>query len=184
MDIAQSRRKDNIAEYILYLWQLEDLLRALDFDADKIRAALVTPRNFSEGKSALFESWYVELGNLLKGEGKAASGHLDHTLHLINDLQDLSDRLMEISAGKEYRRLFSALAGSLPELREKLGGKNIGDIELCFRALYATMLYRMKGQDNAALTEVTHSISPVIAELARVYKGVEEGTIDLSKRDE
>ena len=29
MDIAQTRRKENIAEYILYLWQIEDLLRAL-----------------------------------------------------------------------------------------------------------------------------------------------------------
>ncbi|MBQ5861874.1 MAG: DUF4924 family protein, partial [Alistipes sp.] len=25
MDIAQSKRKENIAEYILYLWQIEDL---------------------------------------------------------------------------------------------------------------------------------------------------------------
>ena len=31
MYIAQSKRKENIAEYILYLWQLEDLLRALQF---------------------------------------------------------------------------------------------------------------------------------------------------------
>ena len=28
MDIAQAKRKENIAEYILYLWQIEDLLRA------------------------------------------------------------------------------------------------------------------------------------------------------------
>ena len=28
MDIAKSKRRENIAEYILYLWQLEDLLRA------------------------------------------------------------------------------------------------------------------------------------------------------------
>ena len=31
MDIAQAKRRENIAEYILYLWQLEDLLRALHF---------------------------------------------------------------------------------------------------------------------------------------------------------
>ena len=31
MDIAQAKRRENIAEYILYLWQLEDLLRALQF---------------------------------------------------------------------------------------------------------------------------------------------------------
>ena len=26
MDIAKTKRRENIAEYILYLWQLEDLL--------------------------------------------------------------------------------------------------------------------------------------------------------------
>ena len=26
MDIAKAKRRENIAEYILYLWQLEDLL--------------------------------------------------------------------------------------------------------------------------------------------------------------
>ena len=29
MDIAKSKRRENIAEYILYLWQLEDLLHEL-----------------------------------------------------------------------------------------------------------------------------------------------------------
>ena len=31
MDIAKAKRKENIPEYILYLWQLEDLLPALHF---------------------------------------------------------------------------------------------------------------------------------------------------------
>ena len=29
MDIALAKRRENNAEYILYLWQIEDLLRAL-----------------------------------------------------------------------------------------------------------------------------------------------------------
>ena len=38
MYIAQSKRKENIAEYILYLWQLEDLLRALQFSPSSCRS--------------------------------------------------------------------------------------------------------------------------------------------------
>lgn len=44
MDIAQSRRRENIAEYILYLWQLEDLLRALQFSPEAIYSTLIAPR--------------------------------------------------------------------------------------------------------------------------------------------
>ena len=35
MDIAKTKRRENIAEYILYLWQLEDLLRALQFRSEE-----------------------------------------------------------------------------------------------------------------------------------------------------
>ncbi|WP_418662065.1 DUF4924 family protein, partial [Alistipes communis] len=36
MDIAKTKRRENIAEYILYLWQLEDLLRALQFSPEAV----------------------------------------------------------------------------------------------------------------------------------------------------
>ena len=36
MDIALAKRRENIAEYILYLWQIEDLLRALQFSPEAI----------------------------------------------------------------------------------------------------------------------------------------------------
>ena len=135
MDIAQSKRRENIAEYILYLWQIEDLLRALEFDEQAIDRVLVAPREFSEGKAMLFRSWYVEMGNLLRREDKVKSGHLEHTLHLIADMQDLANRLMKLGVGADFRRVMGDLTPLLPELRAKLEGKEIGDIELCFRAL-------------------------------------------------
>ena len=44
MDIAKTKRRENIAEYILYLWQLEDLLRALQFSPEAIFSTLIAPR--------------------------------------------------------------------------------------------------------------------------------------------
>ena len=41
MIIAQQKRKENIAEYLLYMWQVEDLLRACDLDDDRIDQLLV-----------------------------------------------------------------------------------------------------------------------------------------------
>ena len=34
MIIARRKRKENIAEYLLYMWQVEDLIRANNFDMD------------------------------------------------------------------------------------------------------------------------------------------------------
>ena len=36
MIIARRKRKENIAEYLLYMWQVEDLIRANNFDMDSI----------------------------------------------------------------------------------------------------------------------------------------------------
>ena len=36
MIIASQKRKENIAEYLLYMWQIEDLIRANGLDINKI----------------------------------------------------------------------------------------------------------------------------------------------------
>ena len=41
MFTASQKRKENIAEYLLYMWQIEDLIRANDLDMDKIKANVI-----------------------------------------------------------------------------------------------------------------------------------------------
>lgn len=37
MIIASRKRKENIAEYILYMWQIEDIIRANSCDIEQIK---------------------------------------------------------------------------------------------------------------------------------------------------
>ena len=179
MDIAQAKRRENVAEYILYLWQLEDLLRALQFSPEAVFSQLVALRNLGEEQQLVYLQWYMELADLLRQEGKEEQGHLDHTLHLIADLHNLHLQLQQLPAGRRYRAAFARLAPELPRLRAVLG-KETSDTELCFRALYAAMLYRIKGEgDKSAVGDVVELISPVVAELADLYGKVERGEIDL-----
>lgn len=183
MYIAQTKRKENIAEYILYLWQLEDLLRALQMSPEAIYSQLVAPRDIDEQSRQELLMWYMELANLLRQEGKEAHGHLDHTLHLIADLQTLHLQLLKFPAGEHYRAIFARLEPELPRLRQAEDLAEVSDIELCFRALYAVMLYRIKGANKAksAIEDVLEVVSPVVAELAKVFRQVETGEVDLFK---
>lgn len=183
MDIAQAKRHENIAEYILYLWQIEDLLRALQFSPEAVYSTLIAPRkDIPENQKHVFLLWYMDIANLLQQEGKAEKGHMEHTLHLINDLNDLHLQLMKLPIGAHYRELYAKLEPELPRLRAVLGNPGISDMELCFRALYAAMLYRIKGEgDKQAVTDTLEFISPVIAELASMYRKVEHGEVDLFK---
>lgn len=181
MDIAQAKRKENIAEYILYLWQLEDLLRALQFSPEAIFSQLIAPRkDISDDQRHLYLLWYTDIANLLKKESKEESGHLEHTLHLIDDMHNLHLQLMTLPIGEHYRATVAQLEPYLPPLRNVLGNEQMSDTELCFRALYATMLYRIKGDGGkAAISDTIEFISPVIAELSDIYRKVEVGEIDL-----
>ena len=48
MIIAQEKRKTNIAEFILYMWQVEDLIRAYKFDIKLITEAVLVHFNQPE----------------------------------------------------------------------------------------------------------------------------------------
>lgn len=183
MDIAQAKRRDNIAEYILYLWQLEDLLRALQFSPEAIHSQLVAPRkDLPEERKSVLLMWYMDLANLLQQEDKEAKGHLEHTLHLIADLHDLHLQLLKLPAGAHYRETYAKLEPELPRLRAIVGNPGMNDTELCFRALYAAMLYRIKGEsEKSAVTDTLEYISPVIAKLAAIHGKVERGELDLYK---
>ncbi len=184
MDSAQRLRGENVAEYILYLWQIEDLLRALQFSPEAIYSQFVAPRKeLSAEAQQVLLSWYVELGELLQKEGKEERGHLDHTLHLISDLHNLHLILQKNDVGARYRVLYTSLEEVLPDLRALITdeqNRTMSDTELCFRALYAAMLYRIKGEGGkSAVSDTLEYISPVIAELVNIYHQSERGEVAL-----
>ncbi len=186
MYIAQNKRKENIAEYILYLWQLEDLLRALQFSPQAIYTTLVKPRGLERAQEEDLMEWYGDLCGLLRREDKLEHGHLDHTMHLVEDMHNFHLQLMKAAAGRRYRELYAAAAPQMAPLRAALGNDGMTDTELAMRALYAVMLHRMKGDAEARqgfINDVLEVISPVIAELASFYRQAEQGEVDLYKTE-
>ena len=185
MDIAQVKRRENIRRiHPLSLAVGRPAAGAAiqprgDFlDADR------PPQGHREEQKHVYLLWYMDIANLLHQEGKDEKGHLEHTLHLIGDLHDLHLQLMKLPVGAHYRQTYAKLEPELPRLRAVLGNPGMNDTELCFRALYAAMLYRIKGEgDKQAVTDTLEYISPVIAELADMYGKVERGEIDLFKTD-
>ncbi len=182
MFIATEKRKENIAEYILYLWQLEDTLRALEFNTNKIYTLLVAgQKHIGVDEKEQLLQWYVELCELLKNEDKVKQGHLQHTLHLIDDLNNLHLQLLTLPVGEKYKKLYDGIKPDIDVLRKKMEVSAITDIEICFRALYSVVLLRLKGGDtsNKYIQDVLEVVSPLIAHLSDYYKRVEQGQMDL-----
>jgi hypothetical protein len=153
----------------------------LQFSPEAIYSQLVAPRQIEEEQKHVYLLWYMDIVNLLKKEGKEESGHLEHTLHLIGDMHNLHLQLMQNPVGEHYRTTFARLAPQLPMLRTLVKKEDVCDTEICFRALYAAMLYRIKGDKKRAeaINDTIELVSPVVAELAAMYGKVERGEIDL-----
>ena len=48
MIIASQKKKENIAEYLLYMWQIEDIIRAYGLDIDQIQKHIINSYYFPE----------------------------------------------------------------------------------------------------------------------------------------
>lgn len=154
MIIAQKKKKENISEYLLYMWQIEDLIRANDLDLDKIQAAIIDKFEQPDAVKKEIREWYDSLIDMMRREGKQQSGHLQLNENVIIDLTDLHLRL--IQSGKEpfYVATYYKTLPYIVELRAKAGDEKKGEIETCFSALYGILMLRLKGGN---VTEETMS---------------------------
>lgn len=154
MFIASELRKTNITEYVLYLWQIEDLIRAFDFDIEKIQQAVITPYPIDEEKKKQLREWYESLIDMMNREGVRENGHLQLVKNTVSDMEEM--HLFLLRQGKEpaYNAKFYFI---LPQLT-LLKGKNthpasIGDIEMCLIFLYGIMQLRRQKREISEDTQ-------------------------------
>ena len=74
MIIAEQKRKENIAEYLLYMYQVEDLIRANRLDLDLIEQTLISRFDVPYGVKRDMREWYGSLIRMMTDEQKEVSG--------------------------------------------------------------------------------------------------------------
>lgn len=159
MYIAQELRKKNIAEYILYMWQVEDLMRAYSCSIARIQKEYVERFDYTEEQKEEMLDWYGYLINMMNREGKRESGHLTINEIIVQDLKDLHNQLLQSTKFPFYNTEYYKVLPFIVELRNK-GDKNINEVETCLNALYGVMLLRLQGKEISqgtkhALQEIT-----------------------------
>ena len=97
MKIAQQLKAKNIAEYLIYMWQVEDLIRANECDIDKIRENIIS--RYPEEEHPALEEWYGNLVDMMRTEGVKEKGHLQINRNVIVNLTELH---VELLASPKY----------------------------------------------------------------------------------
>lgn len=182
MYIASQKRKENIAEYLLYMWQIEDIIRANGLDLDKIKSNVIDRFTLSPEQYKEMAEWYESLIDMMRRENVAGKGHLQLNKNVIVQLDDLHLRLLKDPKHPDYASEFYKTLPYIVELRSKQGDNKTDEIETCFTALYGALLLKLKGQEISKDTEVALTqISRFIALLAHYYKLDQEDKLDVEE---
>lgn len=179
MLIAKEKRKTNIAEYILYMWQLEDIFRALRFDTELIRNHLVKGFNQPDEISEEISDWYINLVSLMKGEGVEQAGHIQVLKNLLNELNELHLLLLKRPQEFDYINSFQQALPFINELKSKQNKKTLNDIEVCMNGLYGLLLLRIQKKEISEGTEKSMQvIAGFVSKLSAKYLQYEKGEIE------
>jgi flagellin-specific chaperone FliS len=179
MIIASQKRKENIAEYLLYMWQIEDIIRAYGLDIDKIQANIINtyPALTAEQRKQMTE-WYESLIDMMRREEVTKSGHLQINRNTLSDLTDLHRQLLATPKFSDYSELFYRTLPFIVELRAKAGSEACGELETCFNALYGMLLLKLRKTEISADTANAMSqISKFIATLAAYFHKNEQESL-------
>ena len=83
MLVAQKKQQENIAEYVLYLFQIEDIVRALHFDIDQIMDSVVKPNLPDSSFEIQYRKWYEDIIKEMKRSNLEKKGHLDRVMEVL-----------------------------------------------------------------------------------------------------
>lgn len=172
MITASIKKKENIAEYLLYMWQIEDLIRANSLDLDKIQATIIDKyQDLSDTQRKEMREWYESLIDMMRREGVVEKGHLQINKNVIIQLEDLHRQLLADQKFASYSAQFYHTLPIIVELRAKAGDNKSGEIETCFNALYGILLLRLQGKEISEETsQAISQISKFLAVLSMYYK--------------
>jgi hypothetical protein len=143
-------KKNNIAEYILYLWQIEDYLRAFPHQADANQEL-------------------KDLSDMMHHENILEAGHLQLAKNALSELEDLHCDLLDQEA--TYRAAVLQLTPSLNLLKAKTNTPTMSDIEACLLLLYQIMLLKLQNRPISPETQLVQGqVTKLLQYLSRTYK--------------
>ena len=181
MIISKKQKEQSISEYLLYMWQVEDLIRANGCDIDQLERAVVATYQLPELQHRELVEWYANLVEMMRLEGVQQSGHLQINKNVIISLTELHYRLMHSQKFPFYQAAYYKALPFIVELRAK-GGQEKSELENCFDALYGIWMLRLQRKEVSKQTsDAVTDIVKFIGLLSDYYNKEREGELDMEE---
>ena len=144
--VAESKKSKNIGEYIIYMYQMEDLIRSYKFDLNDIRQYVISHYPVSENEKSQILSWFEDLITQMISEGIQDKGHLSDVQKEVDQLAQLHWELLK--KDREYFAIYQPVKAHLLEYIRLAEGQELGhEIQICLNGIYGLLLCRLTGQN-------------------------------------
>ena len=171
MFIAQKLREKNIAEYLLYMWQTEDMIRAFGCSLSRIRREYISRFNYSEEQIEEETDWFGNLITMMNSEGCREQGHLQINKVTLQQMEELHAQLLASTKFPFYNEEYYKVLPYIVELRNRGANKEENEIETCFNSLYGVMLLRLQHKEITPNTQhAVKEITIFVGMLSDYYK--------------
>ena len=171
MFIAHKLRQRNIAEYLLYMWQIEDTIRAFDCSLSRIRREYIARFDYTDEQREEETDWFGNLIKMMNEEGCREKGHLQINKVTLQLLSELHQQLLSSSKFPFYSAAYYKVLPFIVELRNRGANREEGEVETCLNALYGVMMLRLQKKEVSPSTEhAVKEITTLVGMLSDYYK--------------
>jgi hypothetical protein len=164
MFIAREKSKENIVEYLLYMFHIEDIIRANHGRMEELEKNVISKYNLPDNQNDEILEWYQNLIDRMDKEDTRQAGHLSSLKELMFQLNDLHLVLLNSLQEERYIENYHWAANYIKELKNKMNNPGLTEIEVCLDGLYGYMLLKMKG---VTINEETLQAMSVFSQMLR-----------------
>jgi len=179
MFVAQELRQQNIVEYLLYMWQVEDTIRAFDCSLSRIRREYITQFDYTEDQQEEEIDWFGNLIKMMNEEGCREKGHLQINKVTLQLLSELHAQLLASPKYPFYNTAYYKVLPFIVEIRNRGAHKDEGEIETCLNTLYGVLLLRLQNKElSPSTSHAVKEISNFLGMLSDYYKKDKEEPLE------
>lgn len=142
--IADRKKSQNIGEYLIYMYQMEDLIRSYQGNMEEIKQYVISHYPVSEEEKTEITAWFEGILGEMKSQNILESGHLSELNDLVENLANLHWKLLKTDG--TYFETYSKAKPFILEAIVQAEGKNPGnEIQICLNGIYGLLLSRLMG---------------------------------------
>lgn len=155
--IAEKKKAKNIGEFIIYMYQMEDLLRAYQFNMQEVKQYVISHYPISDEEKEETFQWFSGLTDSMANENIKDGGHLKSVQQMVDLLAKLHWQLLKTN--NTYFNIYQKAKPHIIQMVLETGENSPGnEIQICLNAVYGLLLAKLHGReipkDMVAATEI------------------------------